>query len=86
MKKNTKFMKIMGFFYFMEKSSVGFVLCQRRVKIKCCSWEYGAAHPVSEAKKNFLCVTAPGRKTIFQGKYDKIQVIFFIRKHLKEKC
>lgn len=71
-----------GFFNFTEKYSVGFVLCQWRVNVKYCSWECGTAHPVSEAKKNFLCVMTLGSKTAFQSKYNKIQVILFIRKHL----
>lgn len=42
------------------------------VKIERCPWEHWTAHPLSEAKRNFLCVTAPGSKTIFQDKYNKI--------------
>lgn len=42
------------------------------VKIDHCPWEYWTAHPLSEAKRNFLCVTALGSKAIFQDKYNKI--------------
>lgn len=42
------------------------------VSIKPCPWEYGTAHPLSEAKRTFLFVTALGNKIIFQDKYNKI--------------